>query len=124
MCLSPYVIWTLYRIKVTAVFDQNLHKDSQDIQTLLESFAKWPFKMIHTEMKAVLQCLISHHTELGVNRSRTMDIQTDGYQEISVSFFVFLRGGPTDVASGSSQMALQYYSSICLYGLIRYFLYS
>jgi len=68
MCLSPYVIWTLYRIKVTAVFHQNLHKGSKDIKILLESFAEWPFKIIHTEIKVVLQYLIIHHTELGENR--------------------------------------------------------
>jgi len=44
---------------------------------------------MYTEIKMVLQCLISHHTELGGNRSRTMDIPTDGCQEISVSFFRF-----------------------------------
>jgi hypothetical protein len=70
----------------------------------------------------VLQCLISHHTELGGNRSRTVDIPTDGYQEISVPFFVFLRDEPKNVASGSSLMALRSYCSICQYGLLGYFL--
>ena len=51
-----------------------------------------------------------------------MDIPTDGYQEISVSFFVFLRDGPKNVVPGSSLIALRSYCPICQYGLIGYFL--